>query len=99
MAEASNQVAVANGHENEDNNDHLIQSSDPQHPANLIPEMCRKFYTWGWVTGTGGGVSTQMPIAFHLLIRSLISNFTDVNPSWRSHFHCPVRRAKGAHTA
>ncbi|KAF5004798.1 hypothetical protein F66182_16007, partial [Fusarium sp. NRRL 66182] len=55
MAEASNQVAVSNGHENEDNNDHLIQSSDPLHPANLIPEMCRKFYTWGWVTGTGGG--------------------------------------------
>ncbi|KUL85183.1 hypothetical protein ZTR_06222 [Talaromyces verruculosus] len=59
MAETSHQVAVANGHENDDNNDHLIQSSDPQHPANLIPEMCRKFYTWGWVTGTGGGTSIR----------------------------------------
>lgn len=39
------------------NNDHLVQSTDPEHPANLIPEMCRKFYNWGWVTGTGGGVS------------------------------------------
>lgn len=39
------------------NNDHLVQSSDPDHPANLIPELCRKFYNWGWVTGTGGGVS------------------------------------------
>lgn len=96
MAEASNQVAVANGHENEDNNDHLIQSSDPQHPANLIPEMCRKFYTWGWVTGTGGGVSI---IVFHLLVRSLMSTFTDVNPSWRSHLYCPVWRAKGADPA
>ena len=39
------------------NNDHLVQSDDPEHPANLIPELCRKFYNWGWVTGTGGGVS------------------------------------------
>jgi methylthioribulose-1-phosphate dehydratase len=44
-------VAVTN------NNDHLVQSEDPEHPANLIPELCRKFYNWGWVTGTGGGVS------------------------------------------
>lgn len=39
------------------NNDHLVQSSDPEHPANLIPDLCRRFYNWGWVTGTGGGVS------------------------------------------
>lgn len=39
------------------NYDYLVQSDDPEHPANLIPEMCRKFYNWGWVTGTGGGVS------------------------------------------
>lgn len=44
----------ANG--SSDNNDHLVQSDDPQHPSNLIPELCRKFYNWGWVTGTGGGV-------------------------------------------
>lgn len=41
------------------NNDHLVQSSDPEHPANLIPELCRKFYHLGWVTGTGGGVSPE----------------------------------------
>jgi methylthioribulose-1-phosphate dehydratase len=41
------------------NNDHLVQSTDPEHPANLIPDLCRKFYNWGWVTGTGGGVSTD----------------------------------------
>ncbi|CRG92329.1 methylthioribulose-1-phosphate dehydratase [Talaromyces islandicus] len=40
-------------------NDHLVQSTDPEHPANLIPEMCRKFYNWGWVTGTGGGTSIR----------------------------------------
>lgn len=42
------------------NNDHLVQSDDPEHPANLIPELCRKFYNWGWVTGTGGGVSLYL---------------------------------------
>ncbi|KAI1938654.1 Methylthioribulose-1-phosphate dehydratase [Ophidiomyces ophidiicola] len=39
--------------------DHLVQSSDPQHPANLIPEMCKGFYRLGWVTGTGGGTSIR----------------------------------------
>lgn len=66
MVEAqNNQVAVAaNGQE--DNNDHLVQSTDPEHPANLIPEMCRKFYTWGWVTGTGGGVGVIPLLTLYL---------------------------------
>lgn len=42
-----------------DSNDNLIKSSDSQHPANLIPELCRKFWTLGWVTGTGGGTSIR----------------------------------------
>lgn len=41
------------------NNDHLITSTDPFHPANLICELCREFYTLGWVTGTGGGTSIK----------------------------------------
>src|SRR5271163_1682623 len=32
-------------------NDHLVKSDDNQHPANLIPELCKKFWTLGWVTG------------------------------------------------
>ena len=30
-------------------NDQLVISDDPRHPANLICELCRKFYQWGWV--------------------------------------------------
>lgn len=52
MTDTQDKIVEANG-----NNDHLVQSDDPEHPANLIPELCRKFYNWGWVTGTGGGVS------------------------------------------
>lgn len=37
----------------------LITSTDPKHPANYICTLCRQFYTFGWVTGTGGGVSIR----------------------------------------
>ncbi|CAG8451607.1 14440_t:CDS:2 [Ambispora leptoticha] len=39
--------------------DQLIYSEDPHHPANLIPELCGLFYTLGWVTGTGGGITIR----------------------------------------
>ncbi|CDK27166.1 unnamed protein product [Kuraishia capsulata CBS 1993] len=42
-----------------DPNDVLVTSSDPIHPANLICELCRRFYDNGWVTGTGGGISIR----------------------------------------
>lgn len=41
------------------NENALVISDDPHHPANLIPELCRLFYTLGWVTGTGGGISIK----------------------------------------
>ncbi|CAJ2513310.1 Uu.00g014290.m01.CDS01 [Anthostomella pinea] len=41
------------------NNDHLVTSDSHAHPANLIPSLCAKFWTLGWVTGTGGGCSIR----------------------------------------
>lgn len=35
-------------------------SSNPNHPRQLIPELCRQMYTLGWVTGTGGGMSIRL---------------------------------------
>jgi len=32
-----------------EDNEHLIYSINPNHPANLICTLCQKFYTLGWV--------------------------------------------------
>ncbi|QDS68396.1 Methylthioribulose-1-phosphate dehydratase [Venturia effusa] len=50
---------MASNSEQTPNHEHLIESKDSQHPANLICELCRKFYNLGWVTGTGGGTSIR----------------------------------------
>ncbi|KAI5685826.1 Class II Aldolase and Adducin Nterminal domain containing protein [Leishmania braziliensis] len=38
----------------------ILPESHPEHPFNLIPELCRRFYDLGWATGTGGGISIKM---------------------------------------
>lgn len=45
--------------DNDDANDHLVISDDPDHPANMIPDLCKRFYYNGWCTGTGGGTSIK----------------------------------------
>ena len=47
---------------------HLVTSEDPQHPANLICELCRKFYGLGWV-------GIIFFIIFHLFDCLLFSDF------------------------
>ncbi|KAG8190365.1 hypothetical protein JTE90_022012 [Oedothorax gibbosus] len=34
-------------------------ANDEEHPRLIIPDLCRQFYTLGWVTGTGGGISIK----------------------------------------
>lgn len=44
----------------------IENENDPEHPINLIPELCRLFYSLGWVTGTGGGISIKREEKFYL---------------------------------
>lgn len=37
----------------------LSAESHPEHPRQLIPQLCRQMYDLGWVTGTGGGISIK----------------------------------------
>lgn len=39
--------------------DALIRSGEEEHPANVLPALCKLFYDWNWVTGTGGGMSIR----------------------------------------
>ena len=55
----SSDSPIMNGTEPVVGNDHLVQSSDPDHPANLIPSLCKVFYDWRWCSGSGGGVGKE----------------------------------------
>jgi len=41
-----------------EDNEHLIYSINPNHPANLICTLCQKFYTLGWVYSYRFGLMT-----------------------------------------
>ncbi|CCD23969.1 methylthioribulose 1-phosphate dehydratase MDE1 NDAI_0C03090 [Naumovozyma dairenensis CBS 421] len=47
------------------NDDSLIHSDDPRHPANLICTLCEQFFHNNWCTGTGGGISMKHPTTNH----------------------------------
>lgn len=38
------------------------------HPKILIPELCKLFYSNGWVTGTGGGISIMYKYIYIFII-------------------------------
>ncbi|AMD18667.1 HBL235Wp [Eremothecium sinecaudum] len=50
------------------NKDPLVHSKDPKHPANIICQLCRLFYSNNWITGTGGGISVKHPLTGHIYI-------------------------------
>ncbi|EMC95119.1 hypothetical protein BAUCODRAFT_527141 [Baudoinia panamericana UAMH 10762] len=54
-ATAAKQNDRSNGEDQEA--DALVVAADS--PAHRISDLCRQFYTLGWVTGTGGGVSIR----------------------------------------
>jgi methylthioribulose-1-phosphate dehydratase len=45
-----------------------MASYPAEHPRNLIPELCRLFYSNGWVTGTGGGISMRDRETGHVFV-------------------------------
>ncbi len=69
----------SNGGQPADNNDHLVQSDSPDHPANLIPSLCAKFWTLGWVTGTGGGASIRDEYVLRLASYPAIASAQHMN--------------------
>ncbi|XP_050437577.1 probable methylthioribulose-1-phosphate dehydratase isoform X2 [Adelges cooleyi] len=43
-----------------DNKNYIVKVNyEKEHPRVLIPELCKQFYSNGWVTGTGGGISIK----------------------------------------
>lgn len=38
------------------------------HPRTVLPQLCRKFYSQGWMSGTGGALSVRSGLAFILNI-------------------------------
>ena len=66
-------------------NDELVRSSDPDHPANLIPELCKKFYQLGWVTGESLKVVRDWRRSF--------------DQTGKTYLHCALWRAERAYQA
>ena len=98
-------ASASSENNNTDNNDHLVLSSDSSHPANLIPALCAKFWTLGWVTGTGGGASIRDNDLVYLApsgvqkelmkpediyVLSLAAQATSPNPKQRVYLRSPA---------
>ena len=73
-------------------NDDLVRSSDPDHPANLIPELCKKFYQLGWVTGE----SLKVVFIVSNQVRYWRRSFDQTG---KTYLHCALWRAERAYQA
>jgi len=45
-----------------------MSAPDDSSTRNLIVELCRQFYTLGWVSGTGGGISIKDPNTGNVIV-------------------------------
>ena len=59
MSDPADGAAVARSGDSPAACDDEGDTSAAEHPRQLIPELLRQFYTLGWVTGTGGGISVR----------------------------------------
>jgi ribulose-5-phosphate 4-epimerase/fuculose-1-phosphate aldolase len=54
----------------------MADHTHPEHPTALIPDLLKLFYSLGWVTGTGGGLSVKHEYSpprsrYHFLINKI----------------------------
>ena len=63
---------------------------DPEHPRNLIPELCKQFYHLDWVTGTGGGISIKYGFVCIIALMVFLTFF--IHPSFVFVTYQPVHQ-------
>lgn len=45
---------------------HNTYFTSQDHPRNVLPDLCRKFYSLGWMSGTGGALGMKVGYVHHL---------------------------------
>ena len=72
----------------------LVLSNDPEHPANLIPELCAAFYKLGWVS-----LNATLPMSDLIKCTGHRHWRRSLNQSLTAYLHRPLRRPEGTHKA
>ncbi|XP_059663170.1 probable bifunctional methylthioribulose-1-phosphate dehydratase/enolase-phosphatase E1 2 isoform X2 [Cornus florida] len=60
VAVALSEQVVQNGVELSDSTKSYLESSPVKETRALVSELCRRFYTLGWVSGTGGSITIKV---------------------------------------